>query len=234
MTQAYSVGRATLSNGLRVVHSYDPGTAMVAMNVLYDVGARDERRSLTGMAHLFEHLMFGGSVNIPSYDDEIERAGGNDNAWTSNDFTNFYLNIPAQNVETAFRLESDRMLALAFSERALEVQKSVVIEEFKQQCLDRPYGRLYHHLRAAVYSPEHPYSWPVIGLKPEHIASVTMDDVKSWFYRHYAPNNAILSVAGNITFERTVELAEKWFGDIPRRDIEPRRLPAPGFPTADV
>ncbi len=232
--EALIVNRHTLANGLRIVHSPDTTTAMVGVNVLYDVGSRDERRSLTGMAHLFEHLMFGGSANIPDYYNELEYAGGKSNAWTSCDFTNFYLSIPAQNMETAFHLESDRMLSLAFSEHSLEVQRGVVVEEFKQQCLDRPYGKLMHSLRRAVYSPEHPYSWPTIGIEPGHIERVTMDDVRRWFYAHYAPNNAILSVTGNISLGRVVELAEKWFGDIPRRDIAPRVLPSPGFPSADV
>ncbi len=229
-----TVNRHTLANGLRIVHSPDTTTAMVGVNILYNVGARDERRNLTGMAHLFEHLMFGGSENIPDFDAELEFAGGSSNAWTSNDLTNFYLSIPAQNVETAFHLESDRMMALSFDPHSLDVQKGVVIEEFKQQCLDRPYGRLMHTLREALYSPAHPYSWPVIGIEPDHIARVKMTDVKDWFYSHYAPNNAILAVTGNIAFDRVVELAEKWFGTIPRRDIKPRILPSPGFPTDNV
>ena len=229
-----TVNRHTMANGLRIVHSPDTTTAMVGMNILYNVGARDESRRLTGMAHLFEHLMFGGSANIADFDEVLERAGGRSNAWTSSDFTNFYLSIPAQNVETAFYLESDRMLALSFSQRSLSIQQGVVIEEFKQQCLDRPYGKMMHVLREAMYSSQHPYSWPTIGLKPEHIAQVTLEDVEKWFYSHYAPNNAIMAVTGNISFERVVELAEKWFGDIPRREIAPRQLPSPGFPEADV
>lgn len=228
------VNRHTLANGLRVVHSYDPATAMVAVDVLYDVGARDENRRLTGIAHLFEHLMFGGSANVPSFDREIENAGGSCNAWTSNDFTNFYDTLPAQNIATAFHLESDRMLALDFSPRALEVQRGVVIEEFKQTCLNRPYGDLMHHLRRIVYSECHPYSWPVIGLRPEHIAAVTPDDVRQWFYAHYAPDNAILAVSGAVSFGQTVELAERWFADIPARHPAPRRLPDPGFPKENI
>jgi len=228
------VRRHTLANGLRVVHSYDPTTAMAAVDVLYDVGSRDENRSLTGMAHLFEHLMFGGSANILSFDGELEGAGGKSNAWTSSDFTNFYDILPAQNIETAFHLESDRMLRLDFSKRSLEVQRGVVIEEFKQTCLNRPYGDLFHHLRRIAYGSAHPYSWPVIGLEPEHIARVTLDDVERWFYSHYAPDNAILSVAGSINFEKTVELAERWFSDIPARNVAPRRLPDEGFPTDNV
>ena len=225
------VAQAELSNGLRIVHSYDGTTAMAAVNILYNVGSRDERRDLTGMAHLFEHLMFGGSVNVPNFDTVLTRAGGSNNAWTSTDFTNFYETIPAQNIDTAFYLESDRMLQLAFNQRSLDVQKGVVIEEFKQRSIDAPFGDLMHHLRALLYSPTHPYSWPTIGLVPEHIAKVTMQEVKEWFYSHYAPNNAILSVSGNVDFDKTIALAEKWFGDIPRREIKPRILPDPGFPT---
>lgn len=213
--------RFELSNGLRIVHNYDGNTAMVAVNVLYNVGARDEDRSLTGLAHLFEHLMFGGSVNIPDFDGAIERAGGKDNAWTSNDFTNFYDIVPAQNVETAFWLESDRMLSPAFTERSLEVQRSVVIEEFKQQCLNRPYGDMSHYLRKMVYKV-HPYQWPVIGIEPDHIAKVQLEEVKQFFFSHYAPNNAVIAVSGNISAEETRRLAEKWFGDIPRREVAPR------------
>lgn len=217
------INRITLPNGLRVVHSRAPQTAMVAMNVLYDTGARDESPGLTGMAHLFEHLMFGGSVNIPSYDNEIEAAGGVDNAWTSNDFTNFYDVVPAQNIETLFHLESDRMLGLSFSDRALEVQRQVVIEEFKERCLNTPYGDTFHHLRPLLYGT-HPYSWPVIGKEPDHIARVTNDDVREWFYAHYAPDNAVVSVVGNVSFNRVRELAIRWFGDIPRRKVARRHI----------
>lgn len=224
----------TLDNGLRVVHNCEPTRAMVAINLLYNVGSRDESRGLTGIAHLFEHLMFGGSANLPDYSKAIEAAGGNDNAWTSNDFTNFYTQVPAHNVETAFWAESDRMLALSFDPHVLRVQRRVVIEEFKQQCLNQPYGDLMHGLRRAAYAADHPYSWPVIGIDPDHIARVTEDDVRRWFYSHYAPNNAVLAVCGNISAERTLELAEKWFAPIPAREIAPRLLPDPGFPTSDV
>lgn len=214
----------TLSNGLRVVHNYDGATAMVALNVMYNVGARDESAEMTGMAHLFEHLMFGGSVNVPDFDGAIENAGGMNNAWTSNDYTNFYDIVPAQNVETAFWVESDRMLSLAFSDKALEVQRNVVIEEFKQTCLNRPYGDMSHYLRAMVYK-YHPYRYPVIGKEISHIEKVTQDDVKEFFYSHYAPNNAVLSVSGNVSFDETCRLAEKWFGSIPVRNIAPRNYP---------
>ncbi|MCM1068097.1 MAG: insulinase family protein [Muribaculaceae bacterium] len=228
------VNRHTLPNGLRLVHSYDPYTAMAAVNVLYDVGTRDESRHRTGMAHLFEHLMFGGSVHVPDFDGVLENAGGRSNAWTSSDFTNFYDTLPATNLDTALYLESDRMLGLAFSERALEVQRGVVIEEFKQQCLDRPYGDLFHHLRRIAYAEEHPYSWPTIGLRPEHIAEVTQDDVREWFYRHYAPDNAVLAITGNVDFDTACRSAERWFADVPARNVAARRLPDPGFPDSDV
>lgn len=223
------INRFTLPIGLRVIHNYDSATAMVALNVLYDVGGRDEDPELTGMAHLFEHLMFGGSVNIPDYDAAIEAAGGMNNAWTSNDFTNFYDIVPAQNVETAFWLESDRMLSLAFSDKALEVQRSVVIEEFKQQCLNRPYGDLSHHLQAMLYKT-HPYRYPVIGKEIAHIERVTQEDVRNFFFSHYAPNNAVVAVSGNISFEETRRLSEKWFGEIPMRDIAHRQYRFEAYP----
>ena len=228
------VNRFTLPNGLRVVHSPDSTTAMVAVNLLYNVGARDESPQLSGMAHLFEHLMFGGSEHVDSFDNVLEDAGGKSNAWTSNDFTNFYDTLPAQNIETALYLESDRMLALDFKPKSLEVQKGVVIEEFKQTHLDRPYGDLSHILRRLVYRSDHPYSWPTIGKEISHIERVTMDDVKHWFYSHYAPNNAILSISGNIDFDTTCRLVEKWFDDVPRREIAPRQLPDDCFNTGGI
>lgn len=224
----------TLDNGLRVAHSCDPQTAMVAVNLLYDTGSRDEKPSMTGIAHLFEHLMFGGSANVDDYSAEIEAAGGFDNAWTSNDFTNFYEVLPAQNIETAFWLESDRMLSPKLDERTLSVQRQVVIEEFKQQCLNRPYGDMSHYLRRMLYGDSHPYGWPVIGKKPEHVAAVSTDDARKWFFDHYGPDNAILSVCGNVSFDRVRELAEKWFAPIERRGIAKRRLPKPTFPQHDV
>lgn len=211
----------TLPNGLRVVHQQDSATAMVALNVLYDTGARDENPSLTGMAHLIEHLMFSGSAHVADYDGELEMAGGMSNAWTGNDFTNFYAVLPAVNAETAFRLESDRMLAPAIREENLRVQRSVVIEEFKQQCLNRPYGDLWHHLRRMAYRV-HPYRWPVIGLEPEHLERVTCRDVADFLRDHYSPSNAVLAVTGNITDEETIRLASKWMADIPARPVAPR------------
>lgn len=219
------VNRYTLANGLRIVHNEDDSTQMVALNLLYDVGARDEDPSHTGFAHLFEHLMFGGSLHIPDYDTPVQNAGGENNAWTNNDITNYYITLPHQNVETGFWLESDRMLSLDFSPKSLEVQRQVVIEEFKQRNLNQPYGDASHLLRELAYE-SHPYRWPTIGKEIAHIAQATPEEVKDFFYRFYAPNNAILAVTGHISFEETIRLAEKWFGPIPARNISPRQLPA--------
>lgn len=197
---------------------------MVALNIVYDVGARDEHPEHTGFAHLFEHLMFGGSVHIPDYDTPLQLAGGENNAWTNNDITNYYLTVPKSNVETAFWLESDRMLELAFSEQSLDVQRGVVMEEFKQRCLNQPYGDVGHLLRPLAYRV-HPYRWPTIGKELSHIAGATLDEVKSFFYRFYAPNNAVLAVTGNISWEETLRLADKWFAPIPRRNVTARQLP---------
>lgn len=218
------VNRHTLDNGLRVVHSEDLSTQMVALNLLYDVGAKDEDPEHTGFAHLFEHLMFGSSVNVPDYDGPVQQSGGENNAWTNNDITNYYLTLPAQNVETGFWLESDRMLSLDFNQRSLEVQRQVVMEEFKQRNLNQPYGDVSHLIRSLAYK-EHSYRWPTIGKELSHIANATLDEVEAFFFRFYAPDNAILAVTGNISFERTVELAEKWFSSIPRRNVKPRQLP---------
>lgn len=218
------IEKHTLSNGLRLVHTQDVSTQMVALNILYDVGARDENPEHTGFAHLFEHLMFGGSVNIPSYDEPLQLAGGENNAWTNNDITNYYLTIPRQNVETGFWLESDRMLQLDFNPKGLEVQRGVVMEEFKQRCLNQPYGDIGHLIRPLAYKV-HPYRWPTIGKELSHIANATLDEVKDFFLRFYAPNNAILVVTGNISFDEALALTEKWFGSIPRREVALRNLP---------
>ncbi|KAA6350121.1 putative zinc protease [termite gut metagenome] len=219
-----NIRKYTLSNGLRLVHLQDSGTKMVALNILYNVGARDEHPEHTGFAHLFEHLMFGGSVNIPDYDSSLQLAGGENNAWTNNDITNYYLTIPAQNVEVGFWLESDRMLGLDFNPQKLEVQRKVVMEEFKQRCLNQPYGDVEHLIRPLAYKI-HPYQWTTIGKELAHIAGATLEEVESFFFRFYAPNNAILAVTGNISFEETVRLTEKWFGTIPRREIQKRNIP---------
>ena len=218
------INRHTLGNGLRIVHSEDATTQMVALNLLYDVGARDEHPQHTGFAHLFEHLMFGGSRHIPNYDRPLQAAGGENNAWTNNDVTNYYLTLPAQNAETGFWLESDRMLELAFTPQSLEVQRQVVSEEFKQRYLNQPYGDLAFLVRSLAYRV-HPYRWPTIGQSIEHITQATLGDVRRFFFRHYAPNNAILAITGNITAERAFQLSEKWFGGIPRRNVLPRSLP---------
>ena len=227
-----TVNRHTLPNGLRIVHSEMDSTQMVALNVLYNVGARDEHPEHTGFAHLFEHLMFGGSVNIPDYDTHVQNAGGENNAWTNNDITNYYITLPRQNVETGFWLESDRMLSLDFNEKSLEVQRQVVIEEFKQRNLNQPYGDVGHLVRGMAYK-EHSYQWPTIGKETSHIANATLDEVKDFFFRFYAPDNAILAVTGNISFEDTVALAEKWFGPIPRRNVVTRNLPKEPVQTAE-
>lgn len=218
------INRHILDNGLRLVHSPIGDTRMVALNIVYNVGAKDESPEHTGFAHLFEHLMFGGSVNVPDFDTPLQKAGGENNAWTNNDFTNYYITVPACNVETAFRLESDRMLGLAFSEDSLEVQRNVVCEEFKQRNLNKPYGDVGHIMRDMCYKV-HPYRWPTIGKCLEHIQNATMQQVKDFFYSHYAPDNAVLAVTGNISFEEAVRLTEKWFGDIERRNVQPRNLP---------
>ena len=203
----------TLSNGLRVIVHPDHTTPMVAVNLLYDVGARDEDPHRTGFAHLFEHLMFGGSVNIPDYDEPLQRAGGENNAYTTNDLTNYYIQLPAKNIETAFWLESDRMLSLAFSEKSLDVQRKVVCEEFKEHYINKPYGDVWQYLREMVYT-QHPYQWMTIGKKLAHIEDARLADVKAFFFKHYRPVNAILCVAGPVTVDEVKSLAEKWFGAI--------------------
>lgn len=216
--------RFTLENGLKVLVHTDNSTPMAVMNILYDVGARDENPDKTGFAHLFEHLMFGGSANIPDYDEPLQLVGGENNAFTSNDITNYYLTLPAENLETGFWLESDRMLSLAFSDKSLEVQRSVVIEEFKQRYLNQPYGDVWLLLRPLAYKV-HPYSWATIGKEIKHVEDATMDDVKGFFYKHYRPNNAILVVAGNVTVSQVKELCNKWFLPIPAGEKTERNLP---------
>lgn len=216
--------RFTLSNGLRVLVHEDRSTPMAVVNVLYDVGARDEEPTHTGFAHLFEHLMFGGSVNIPVYDDPMQRAGGENNAYTTNDLTNYYCQLPAENLETAFWLESDRMLSLAFSEKSLDVQRKVVCEEFKEHYINKPYGDVWKLLRDLAYQ-EHPYRWMTIGRELSHIEKATLTDVRAFFRRHYNPVNAILVVAGNLHMDEVRRLAEKWFGDIPSGERYHRDLP---------
>lgn len=203
----------TLDNGLRVIVHQDTTTPMVAVNLLYDVGARDENPEMTGFAHLFEHLMFGGSVNIPEYDTPLQMAGGENNAYTTNDITNYYVQLPKQNIETALWLESDRLLSLAFSKKSLDVQRKVVCEEFKEHYINKPYGDAWKHLRALAYK-QHPYQWMTIGKELKHVEDAQLEDVKNFFFKHYRPVNAILCVAGNVTTDEVKTLANKWFGDI--------------------
>lgn len=206
--------RHILDNGLTVICNTDTSTPFVSVNILYKVGARDEDPRRTGFAHLFEHLMFGGSTHIEDYDYHVQQAGGDSNAFTNNDYTNYYITIPAPNIETALWLESDRMQGLAFSQKSLDIQRHVVIEEYKQRYLNAPYGDVWLHLRPLAYKV-HPYQWPTIGKSIDHIADATLDDVKSFFHRFYAPDNAILSISGNIGSDKALSLAQKWFGDIP-------------------
>jgi predicted Zn-dependent peptidase len=217
--------RFVLGNGLKVLVHPDPSTPMAVVNVLYDVGARDEVPAKTGFAHLFEHLMFGGSVNIPDYDEPLQVAGGENNAYTTNDLTNYYCQLPADNLETAFWLESDRMLSLAFSKKSLDVQRKVVCEEFKEHYINKPYGDVWHTMRELAYK-EHPYRWMTIGKELSHIENATLEDVKAFFFKHYTPINAILVVAGNVTVDQVKVLAEKWFGDIPSGEKYNRNLNA--------
>src|SRR6267154_5516024 len=213
-----------LSNGLRILVHEDTSVQIAVMNILYDVGSRDEQPDKTGFAHLFEHLMFGGSVNIPNYDEPLQQVGGENNAFTNTDITNYYLTVPSSNIETGFWLESDRMLGLSFDPKVLEVQRKVVIEEFKQRYLAQPYGDVWLKLRPLAYLT-HPYQWATIGKEISHIENATMDDVKNFFFTHYLPNNAVLVVAGNVTLEQVKQLSEKWFGPIPSGNRAERKLP---------
>lgn len=213
-----------LENGLRVLVHQDKSTPMAAVNLLYNVGARDESPNKTGFAHLFEHLMFGGSANIPDFDTPIQMAGGENNAFTNNDITNFYDIVPAENIETVFWLESDRMLNLNINEKSLDVQRKVVLEEFKESCLNQPYGDVWHHISDMAFEV-HPYRWPTIGKVPLHVEQATLEDVKSFYKKYYRPNNAILVVAGNIEVDQVKALSEKWFGDIPASDLPDRKIP---------
>ena len=216
--------RFTLNNGLKLIVHQDNTTPLIAVNVLYDIGARDEDPDRTGFAHLFEHLMFEGSVNVSEYDSQLQFAGGENNAFTTNDITNYYLTIPKQNIETALWLESDRMLELAFSQEKLDIQKNVVSEEYRQSYLNQPYGDVWALLRSLVYKV-HPYQWPTIGKSIDHVTNATLDQVKEFFFKYYRPNNAILVLAGDIEPERAFELVNKWFGDIPSGSENKRKLP---------
>ncbi len=211
--------KKVLSNGLRVVVHEDKTTPLVAVNVLYEVGSKDEDKDKTGFAHLFEHLMFGGTKNVPDFDHVIQNAGGENNAFTNNDITNFYDLIPAENLEVVLWLEADRMGSSDFTQRVLDVQKKVVIEEFKETCYNEPYGDIWHHLAPMVYK-DHPYSWPTIGKNFEHIADAKLEDVNSFHKKFYSPNNAIISISGNVGVEQAFDLVEKWFGDIENRPVK--------------
>lgn len=217
--------RKILTNGLRVLVHEDRSTPLVAVNVAYQVGSRDEQADRTGFAHLFEHLMFSGSRNIPDFDEPLQGAGGENNAYTTNDYTTFFNILPAANLETALWLESDRMLSLRINHRSLDIQRRVVVEEFKETCLNEPYGDSWHHLSEMMYSV-HPYRWPVIGLTPAHVEAATINEVRAFYRQWYGPNNAVLSIAGNVDAEEAIALCERWFADIPARPTPVRQLPA--------
>jgi predicted Zn-dependent peptidase len=214
----------TLENGLRVLVHEDHSTPMAVVNIMYDVGAKDENPAKTGFAHLFEHLMFGGSVNVEEFETPLQMAGGENNAYTSNDVTNYYIQIPAENIETAFWLESDRMLSLAFNEKSLDVQRKVVSEEFKEHYINKPYGDVWFRMREMAYQ-EHPYRWMTIGKELSHIEQASLQDVKDFFYKHYRPINAILVVAGDVKTEEVKAMTQKWFGDIPAGERYMRNIP---------
>lgn len=214
----------TLSNGLTLIHHEDRLTNLCVTNLLYNVGARDEDPEMTGFAHLFEHLMFGGSVNIPSFDTPLQKASGENNAFTSNDITNYYITLPSENIETGLWLESDRMLRLDFSEKSLNVQRGVVIEEFKQRYLNQPYGDAWLKIRPLAYKV-HPYRWATIGKEISHIENAKLPDVVAFFEKFYNPSNAVLCLAGNIGFEEAIELTKKWFGDIPAGPVNKNQYP---------
>ncbi len=213
-----------LANGLNVLVHEDPTVDIAVVNILYDVGSRDEQPSKTGFAHLFEHLMFGGSKNIPSYDEPLQRVGGENNAFTSTDITNYYLTVPAANLETAFWLESDRMLSLSFDPNVLEAQRGVVIEEFRQRYLSQPYGDVWLKLRPLAYTA-HPYQWATIGKEISHIEKATLTDVKNFFFQYYLPSNAVMVVAGKVTEDQVKRLSEKWFEPIASSKKPDRSLP---------
>ena len=218
------INRHRLPNGLRIVHVADESMQMVYVNMLYGVGARNEQYEYTGIAHLFEHLMFEGTENIPSFDEPLERAGGENNAYTNNDITNYYISLPKQNAELAFWMESDRMCNVRLTQESVAVQRQVVIEEFKQEHLNRPYGDVSMLLRPMAYR-KHPYRWSTIGRRMSHIAKVPVEVLNDFYNRYYTPSNAVLAVVGNISFEQVVEWSTKWFANIPASDYVPLELP---------
>lgn len=213
-----------LPNGLTVIAHRDTSSPLAAFNLLYKVGARNESPERTGFAHLFEHLMFSGSANVPSFDEPLQMVGGENNAFTNNDYTNYYETVPKENIETAFWLESDRMFALNINEQSLSVQKNVVVEEFNQRYLNQPYGDLWLLLRKLAYTV-HPYQWPTIGKEPSHITDASLFEVEEFYKRFYTPNNAILSVVGDFDHRYIFELANRWFGDIPAQQVGGLAIP---------
>lgn len=216
--------KKTLENGLRVIVNEDKSTPLVAVNIMYNVGSRDENPEMTGFAHLFEHFMFGGSQNVPKYDEPLERAGGQNNAFTNNDITNYYSTLPVKNIETSLWLESDRMMDLLFTPKNLDVQKSVVVEEFKQNYLNQPYGDIWLLLRPLAYKI-HPYQWPTIGKVPEHIQNAGMEDVIDFYKKFYNPANAVITISGNINADKAFDKVKEWFGEIENKGINNRKLP---------
>lgn len=223
--------RYTLSNGLTLLVHHDATTPMCVVNILYKVGARNEDPSRTGMAHLFEHLMFGGSLHAPSFDAALQNAGGNNNAFTNNDITNYYDIIPAENLTTALWLESDRMAWLNLNQRSLAIQQRVVVEEFKENYLNQPYGDAWHHLRKLAYTV-HPYQWPTIGKNLEDIEAVTLEEAQSFYQQYYQPANAIVAIAGGVTPEKAYDMVSTYFADLPGREVPPPAIPTEPLPTA--
>ena len=220
-----NVSRFTLSNGLRLVHLQDDSTEMVHVNLLYGVGAKNEQYEYTGIAHLLEHLLFEGTEKFPSFDEPLEAAGGDSNAYTNNDFTDYFISLPRRNAELAFCMEADRMCNIALDDEKVDVQRQVVMEEFKQGHLNKPYGDVSMLMRKLAFK-KHPYRWSTIGRKLSHIANVPVEVVRDFYNRHYVPENAVLAVVGNISFEQVKEWTIKWFGDIPARTCEKRDIPS--------
>lgn len=217
------IGRHTFGNGLRLVHHYDATTRMVALNLLYDVGSRDEQPHLTGLAHLMEHLMFTGTEQAEHFDNELQRAGGESNAWTSVDLTNYYEVLPAHNIETALWLESDRIANLALTPESIRLQQSVVVEEFKQRYINQPYGDVLHLICGQAFHA-HPYQWPTIGITPSHIENADEQQIKDFFTSHYSVDNLIVCISGHIELAEAVDLVGKWFGHIKPRKIAARNI----------
>jgi len=213
-----------LPNGLTVITHHDPHTPLVVVNLLYKVGSRNEDPEKTGFAHLFEHLMFGGSRHVPDFDKALHRVGAENNAFTNTDITNYYIVLDAANIETALWVESDRMQFLNLDQKSLDTQKNVVIEEFKQRYLNQPYGDVMLKLRPLAYTV-HPYRWATIGMKTEHIQLATLEDVRNFHETYYGPDNAVLCLCGNIVHEKAMDLAAKWFGDIPASNRKKHEIP---------